>query len=282
MVGRNLCSKRNKFLKGNTKIKSYLLIIFLYLCAYTYAAPQIGTTTLLYGESNASDVLLSQLDEAKIKDPKAKLGLKRAVLSEVVGQMSGFQVLLNSVLTESEAFVVFDANDIVNNWKKTNLKLLNTFYKTTSIQAPINESGSKGSRESSTVSTSNTKFNNSPRFVLLGWVDSIHERESKTPIASTGKSALIYSLEIRCEYRLINPDTNRVVAAFIAVGHGGVAKIIGAGSPPVNYVGAQITSDMFFSLAQDLRHILRVREDEYIKKKINAKKINVSMPVSAK
>jgi hypothetical protein len=123
---------------------------------------------------------------------------------------------------------------------------------------------------------------NTHRFVLLGWVDGIHEHETRTPIEGTGKVALIYSLEIRCEYRIINPDNNKVVAAFIAVGHGGIAKILGTGHPPVNYDAKLITSDMFNALAQDVRHVLRVREDEYIKKKINAKKINVSMSVPKK
>lgn len=248
--------------------------------ARVYAVPQIGTTELLYGESSAAEVIMSRLDDPKI--PKAKFGIRRIILGEIIKQMSGFQALLDGVLTESGTFAVYDANQIVYNWKNTNPKLLDTFYKTTSIKTALNESANSGSKLTASAIGSSGQQTNSQRFVLLGWVDNIYEHETRTPISGTAKAALLYSMEISCEYRLINLDNNHIVAAFTAVGHGGIARILGTGILSVNYDIKLITGNMFNALAHDLYHILRVREDEYIKKKINAKKINVSMPISTK
>ncbi|HLX54703.1 MAG TPA: hypothetical protein VKR58_12210, partial [Aquella sp.] len=109
-----------------------------------------------------------------------------------------------------------------------------------------------------------------------GFVDYIRERENRTPIQGTDKIALLYNLDIRCEYRLVNPDNNRVMAVFIGAGHGGIARILGGGGhPPVSFDAKLIVGDMFTSLAQNVHHILLVRRAEYIKKRINAKKITI-------
>ena|GEM_PF-6514966 len=270
------------------KIRLYLLAIFCWVAACANAVPSIGTTALLYGDSNASDVIMSKLDEAKIGDPNAKLGIRRIILSEIVKQMAGFQPILDKTLSESGSYVVYDAKPVVQGWKNTNPKLLNTFYKTTSVAVQNNENIAQGKPGSS----GNGKLApavaaNAPaiahKFVLLGFVDSIHEKESRTPVQGTDKVALIYSLDIRCEYRLVNPETNRVAAVFIGAGHGGIARIIGsAGHPPVNFDAKLIVGDMFTSLAQNVHHILLVRRAEYIKKRNNATKINLPVQIPAK
>ncbi|HLX52476.1 MAG TPA: hypothetical protein VKR58_00950, partial [Aquella sp.] len=121
------------------KIRLYLLTIFCCIAACANAAPSIGTTPLLYGDNNASDVIMSKLDETKIGDPTTKLGVRRIILSEIVHQMSGFQSILDKTLTESGSYVVYDAKPILQNWKNTNPKLLDTFYKTTSVLLQTNE-----------------------------------------------------------------------------------------------------------------------------------------------
>lgn len=263
------------------KIKLYLLVVFCCIAAWANAVPSIGTTALLYGNNNASDVLISQLDDTKIKDPAAKLGIRRVVLSEIVKQMVGFQALLDETLTESGSYDVYDAKPVVQNLRSTNSQLIDTIYKTTSVAIENNENMSQHKSESANpLNKSAAVVNNditpsSNKFILLGFVDSIREKENRTPIQGTDKTALIYSMDIRCGYRLVNPDNNRVVAVFTGAGHGGIARILGAGSLPVNYDAKVIVSDMFNSLASNVRHVLLVRRAEYIKNNINAKKINI-------
>ncbi len=247
----------------------------------------MGTTPLLYDNSNAVDVLMAQQDDRKINDPNAKLGIRRIILSEVVKQMANFEPLLDKTLAESGSYIVYDGKPILQNWRNTNPQILTTFYKTTSVpvltDADINKStaGTANGKQSAT-SAANSKVDiSSPlrKFVLLGFVDNIHEQENRTPIQGTDKTALLYNLDIRCEYRMINPENNRVVAVFSGVGHGGIARILGAGSPPVNFDAKLVVNDMFVSLAENVRHILLVRRAEYIKKRNNAKKVDLSIKV---
>lgn len=263
------------------KFGLYLLAIFCCVVAGANAVPTIGTTALIYGDSNASDVIMSKLDETKIGNPDAKLGIRRVILSEIVTQMAGFQTILGNELAESGSYAIYDAKPIVQSWKNTNPNILDRFYRTTSVAVQNNENAPQGKSASSdngkvTPAVVNTTASSAHKFVLLGFVDSIHEKETRTPIQGTDKIALIYSLDIRCEYRLVNPETNRVAAVFIGAGHGGIARIIGsAGHPPVNFDAKLIVGDMFTSLAQNVHHVLLLRRAEYIKKRINAKKITI-------
>jgi hypothetical protein len=250
------------------KFRLYVLILLVCIASWANAVPSIGTIPLLYGDSNASDVIMSKLDEAKIGDPNAKLGVRRIILSEIVTQMIRFQPLLDKTLTESGSYLVYDAKPVIQSWKNTNPKLLDTFHKTTSVALQTNNTTITQVTGSTAASVH--------KFVLLGWVDNIHEKESRTPIQGTNKVALIYSLDIRCEYRLVNPDTNRVVAVFIGAGHGGIARILGAGHIPINFDAKLIVGDMFDSLAENIHHVLLVRRAEYIKRRINAKKIDIN------
>jgi hypothetical protein len=234
----------------------------------------MGTTPLLYGSSNAVDVLMAQQDERKINDPNSKLGIRRIILSEVVKQMADFQPLLDKTLTESGAYVVYDGKPILQNWRSTNPQILTTFYKTTSVPVLTDAEIKKN--------IANSPSNGSRKFILLGFVDNIHEQENRTPIQGTDKTALLYNLDIRCEYRMIDPATNRVIAVFVGAGHGGIARILGAGNPPVSFDAKLVVNDMFDSLAHNVLHILLVRRAEYIKKRNNAKKVNLSIQVPAK
>ncbi|MCE3268057.1 MAG: hypothetical protein K0R49_309 [Burkholderiales bacterium] len=252
------------------KIKSYLLILLICVVAHINAAANIGTTVLLYDNSNATDVLTSKLHN--IKDPK--LEVRSVVLAEIVKQMAGFQSLLNRTLTESGAYSVYDARPIVENWQKTNLTLLDTIYKTKSVivqnNENINQSKVRNPDTSRTVVSIAESTTSVRKFILLGFLDSIHEKENRTPIQGTNKTALIYNLDISCEYRLIDPNNNRIVAVFNGMGHGGIARILGTRQLPVNYDISNIVSDMYNSLAENVLHVLLVRRAEYIKKRDNA------------
>ncbi|MCC2625028.1 MAG: hypothetical protein K0R14_901 [Burkholderiales bacterium] len=269
------------------KLKLYLFSTLFCAVAYIHAVTNMGTTPLLYGSSNASDVLMAQQDERKINDPNTKLGIRRIILSEVVKQMATFQPLLDKTLAESGAYVVYDGKPILQNWRNTNLQILTTFYKTTSVpvltDADINKNNAATQASGKVTTAAVNNVSDPPRkFVLLGFVDYIHEQESRTPIQGTDKTALLYNLDIRCEYKMINPVNNRVVAVFTGAGHGGIARILGAGSPPVNFDAKLVVNDMFVSLAENVRHILLVRRAEYIKKRNNAKKVNLSIQVPGK
>lgn len=266
-------------------VKHYLSICLVLFCFATNAVPTMGTTTLFYGESIAVDSLLSHntLSSNSKQSTESKIDIRQVVLTEIVKQIPGFQSLLNNALTESNVFNVYDANKTILSWKNADPQLLDTYYKTTKVEmAPHTESANHSVHseniiiESALALVPNTKESHPARqFIVLGFVDSIHEHETRTPVAGTSKTVLLYNLDIRCEYRLINPSTKKVVAVFTAAGHGGLARILGNGQIPLSYDLHAIVSDMFYSLSENINHDLLLREDQYIKKRISDQKIEM-------
>lgn len=253
-----------------SQIKYLLLLVFCYTYTCINATPLIGTTSLLYGESDAISVVRGKL--ANPKDSAAKLNIRPVGLAEIAKQMPGFQAMLNTALDESKTFSVYDATSVLQSWRTTNPKLLENFYESPQMQLPAESNGSK-TTTASVVKTAP----NQHKFVLLGWVESLNETETRTPVSGADKVVLMYNLGIRCEYRLINLENKQVVAIFTATGHGGIARILSINAP-FSYEMQPIVSNLLHSLAGDVRHFLLVHENEYTKKYNNATKVDPPKP----
>ena len=247
--------------KAKTIFGVFCLIITLSVQAQAVA--NIGTTKLLYQDNFAINSILTKISATK---PKNKFQINDKMMQVIAKQMPGFQSLLNTVLIESGDFTVFDAESDLDVWKAKDPLFLRMVYKTTEVEPPL-QSESKPVKALYTTPTPNP--NQRPgKLILLGWVDNITDDKNKGPIYDTGKVSLIFSIDIQTEYRLINTRTNKVVAAFTAVGHGGVARILPGLNETISYDVNTMVNDMFYSLAKNVRHGLALKQQQFIKEKI--------------
>jgi hypothetical protein len=261
--------KTNKFSFSTTKIIFSIFCVIVTLSLY--AVPSLGTTRLLYKDSLALDTLLNKISKIPpIAKPKNRFQLDEKIMQVVARQMPGFQNQLNTVLVESGYYTVFDAEPELNIWRSKDLAFLRMVYKTTEVEPPINKPESK----TYLITPPASNLSRQPRkLILIGWIENITDTKNKDRIFGTNKVSFIFSIDIRTEFRLINTRTNKVIAAFTAVGHSGIAKILPSLDENVTYDVDGMVNDMFYSLARDVRHGIRLKQQQFIKEKIQLENV---------
>ena len=228
--------------------------------------PAIGTTQLLYKDSLAIDSILNKIATNKSAGGLQKFKLNDKIMQSVAKQMPRFQNLLNTALIEYSNFTVFDAESDLMALKSKDPGFLRMVYKTTEVEPPVVKPEVKKTlMDRSATSIPNTQPG---KLILIGWVENITDNLSRDIIFDTNKVSFIFSVDIHTEYRLINTKNNKVVATYTAVGHGGIARILPNLNETIIYDVDSMVTDMFTSLAKNVRHGLALKQQQFIKDKI--------------
>ena len=251
--------------------KTLFSIVCLIVTLVVHAAPTtpaIGTTQLLYKDSLAIDSILNKIATNKSAGGLQKFKLNDKIMQSVAKQMPRFQNLLNTALIEHSNFTVFDAESDLMALKSRDPGFLRMVYKTTEVEPPpVVKPEVKTLMGKYATSIPNTQPG---KLILIGWVENITDNKSKDVIFDTNKISFIFSVDINTEYRLINTRTNKVVATYTAVGHGGIARILPSLNETIIYDVDSMVSDMFASLAKNVRHGLALKQQQFIKEKIQS------------
>ena len=249
-------------------------VIFSIFCCVSafgaYAVTSIGTTQLLYKDTLAIKSILDKIAINKSVTNLQKFQLNNKIMQSIARQMPGFQNLLNTALIESGNFTVFNAESELEVWKSKDPGFLRLVYKTTDVEPPVVKPESKSFARNPKVISPNLQ---SGKLILIGWIENITDQKSKDIIFDTNKISFIFSVDIHTEYRLINTATNKVVAAFTAVGHGGMARILPKMNETINYDVDTMVSDMLYSLSRNIRHGLSLKQQQFIKEEIQLENI---------
>lgn len=243
--------------------KYILYITALSMYITVYAVPNIGITDLLYDNNRATDVLVKRSYDITSKPETSRLQLRHEVMLTVVKKMLQFPAILNDTLLKSGQFTTYNANNEMQKWQAVYPKLLSKLYNTTEVESLDFALNNPKTTIRGPIQYS--KSDDNYDFILIGWIDTLVENEYKSTFNRSAKSAIIYNLDIRINYRLINIKTQKVVVTFVAMGHGGTAFIRDTNGPIYVYPLDLVADEVFISLAQNVLHHLQMHKNDIAK-----------------
>lgn len=227
--------------------------VLLLCCTITlaHAAPSVGITSLLYGESDAH-MVFTQMGDALPPSIKVRPQILKSINTHITMYHSN---LIRQLFGESNSnFQVFDADNEFHSWQLLDPKLVKTIKNTTEIIPD--------STESKTESQAIVVKPGGSRFMLLGFIESISEVEQHTQVDNN--MVLIYNLDMVVRYRLVDMDTHKVVSIFVGMGHGGTARIVSDNNVEFHKSIDNVVNDMMNSLVQDVDHALQVHQADFV------------------
>lgn len=229
-----------------------LLIIFGFIINFSYGISNIGVTSLLYNESDASLAFANM----GVKLP-ASINVRPEILHSINMYLPIYSNrLLKQINNESGLeFSVTNADSELHMWQLLTPDLLRTIKNTNDI-LPV---------ESLNESNVETKVVSDKKFILLGFIDNIKETEQHSKV--NNNLVIIYNLDIIINYRLVDIDTHKVVSTFIGAGHGGISRVVSNENFEYHQSIDNVVNDMLNSLAQNVDHALQIRQADFISTK---------------
>ncbi len=193
----------------------YLVLILLSI-KICNAVNSVGVTTLFYPLRAESRSILMPSSESNLNDIESKLN--QVMISQV--QTPKITTVLKQKLIESGTFNVFDGDKVLISWGATESGIANWGLESSHIEKQTIDN---------IVLESVVKIkppNKSNKYLLIGFIKSIDANEVKQVFTGTNNTSILYSIDIEVMYKLVDVDTKAVVNKFIAIGHGGFARII--------------------------------------------------------
>jgi hypothetical protein len=89
-------------------------------------------------------------------------------------------------------------------------------------------------------------------YVLFGTVSNIDSRNDELPIQGSNAVNRVYSIDLACEFSLINTKNYAVVAAFSALGQGSDSRLVNSSAAVMNPNKPRVVRDVSRSLGDDV------------------------------
>ena len=232
-------------------------LILIFCVGYAYAAPIVGTTQLTYAKNaivTESCALQTTPPETPQSHPDTlpTCAGSKSILSQVKLQLTQLQPRINQQLNESGQFSAFNAESIVASWQRKNPNFLSA------LEMQSNPSFNESSAHVNHIKTPNISY------VLLGWIKAIKVSEERATIMDTGKVSILYSIDIIIDYKVINQNTRALVTEFVAMGHGGIARIMADSSTQLTFNTETMINNAIGSLTVSVKHGLLIKQSQGI------------------
>ena len=235
--------------------KALALILFFTIFGAT-AAPNIGIIKFLY----ASDANFQNKPKAETAlEPGAIAKItqfNQNVLDVIQVQLVKFPLQLQQKLAESNTFASYNAESTVEEWKLSDSSIIST------LENKVVEVGVDDSSSLKTSESPGALIVIKPHYILMGWIYSITSDITKNLIEGTDKKSILYNLDIKVKYKIINQDNKAVISEFQARGHGGYATILPASTTVNNYNSNVAVNNAISSLLTSIKHGLQIKESQ--------------------
>ncbi len=99
-------------------------------------------------------------------------------------------------------------------------------------------------------------------YILLGWVYSITSEVIRNDIDGTDKKSILYNLDAKVRYKIIDSENKSVIAEFEGRGHGGYATIVPKTANVNNYNTQISVNNTISSLLESIKHGLQLKQSQ--------------------
>ena len=215
------------------------------------AAPSIGVTKFLF----ASDSKFQ--NQPKPETPMESgtmvkvMQFNKNILDAIQVELVKFPLQLQQKLFESGDFASYNAESTIAMWTLANPNILKSLESAT-VVVPMEDASAE-----SMVRTQVTRH-----YILLGWVYSITSEAIRNDIDSTDKKSILYNLDAKVKYKIVDSETKQVIAEFEGRGHGGYATIVPKTANVNNYNTQTSVNNTISSLLENIKHGLQVKQSQ--------------------
>lgn len=229
-----------------------LALFLVCLVAAVKAVPSIGVTKFLF----ASDSKFQN-------QPKPETPLESGTLVKVIQfnqnvlntmqvEMVKFPIQLQQKLAESNDFASYNAESTIAMWTLANPNILKTL-ESASVVVQLDDAAT----ESMVNKTQGVRH-----YILLGWIYSITSEAIRNDIDGTDKKSILYNLDAKVRYKVIDSENKSVVAEFEGRGHGGYATIVPKTANVNNYNTQTSVNNTISSLLESIKHGLQLKQSQ--------------------
>jgi len=99
-------------------------------------------------------------------------------------------------------------------------------------------------------------------YILLGWIYSITSEAIRNDIDGTDKKSILYNLDAKVRYKVIDSENKSVIAEFEGRGHGGYATIVPKTANVNNYNTQISVNNTISSLLESIKHGLQLKQSQ--------------------
>ncbi len=226
--------------------------LFLILTIQALAKPSIGFTNLMYKKDVATPIMVaeSNLQQTfKINNQSVNI-FNQMIVSEVNRQFVNINnKVMQKLAQESQTFSIFNGQALINEWQRDNPHIFESFL--TQWIALNNGDNTEESK---------VDQNNSKQYILVGTLISIDEGQNNVTLTPSIIS-LLYNLDLKMLYLVIDASNQKVVAQFTAFGHGGFSAFEPSYNTLINYDPTIIVQMAINNLTNNIIHsILKIQQ----------------------
>jgi hypothetical protein len=235
------------------KILGFILLLVITNC---FATSTIGVTTLYYSNKTQYQNDVNNNNIALIQR------INQAVLTAVKYKLANLKPQTLQIIDQNKDYTSFDADSTVSQWNAGHANWINIWNRESSIYNNDNQD-IDSTFESDTHHNNAVVTTNANKFILVGWIKSITVKVDKQPIANTEKVSILYNLDIQITYKIIDYTSKHVLFSFLAVGHGGIGRIIPAGEDQkidIKSVSDNVVNHAVDSLLINIVHNLEIKQ----------------------
>ena len=230
-------------------MKKLFLGVFIFFIPSAFALANLGLTTLVFPEKNDYIVMYESHPELS---PIQQSPIDKEIVQSLLIKLN---TLNNNLLIKRESgtkFKLFNAEANISEIQKTQPNFLDT------IKA---QEGVVENDEENSESGVNGQRHNIPKtFFLMAYVTKISHGQILHKITASQNISWLYSLDVTIKYKIVDATTLKPIAEFMAIGHGGVAKILPDGRLTVKLDAVDIVDEVITNLTNNIWHELLIKE----------------------